>query len=149
MEITSQQVVVTNGCFDVLHAGHAKFLEACAAHGSVLMVGLNSDDSVRALKGAGRPVNSQADRLEVLTSLECVDYACIFSGTRATEFLKHTRPHVWCKGADYTLETLDQDEVRAVREAGGRIALVPMLVGYSTTNTLKKITNELFDPSSP
>lgn len=134
-----KKLVVTNGCFDILHAGHVTYLEAARAHGDALLVGLNSDDSVRQLKGPHRPVNNQHDRALVLAALASVDAVCIFPEVDATRFLKLARPDVWVKGGDYTLQTLNQTERRIVEELGGKIVILPLVPGKSTTELLAKI----------
>lgn len=134
-----RRVVVTNGCFDILHAGHVTYLEAARALGDVLLVGLNSDTSVRRLKGPTRPINPETDRALVLAALESVSAVCVFQEPDATRFLSVARPDVYVKGGDYTLETLNQEERRVVEAAGGRIVLLPLLPGRSTTNLLQKL----------
>jgi rfaE bifunctional protein nucleotidyltransferase chain/domain len=135
-----QQLVVTNGCFDLLHLGHVTYLEAARSHGDALLIGVNSDDAVRQLKGPSRPVNSEFDRAAVLAALQSVDGVCIFQEKRATRFLAHAQPDIYVKGGDYTLETLDQEERRTVEQAGGRIVILPFVPGKSTTATLEKIS---------
>ncbi|HSY74745.1 MAG TPA: bifunctional heptose 7-phosphate kinase/heptose 1-phosphate adenyltransferase, partial [Dongiaceae bacterium] len=103
-------------------------------------VGVNGDDATRGLKGAGRPVNSETDRAAVLAALESVSAVCIFSEKTATKFLAAAQPDIYVKGGDYTLETLNQDERRAVESAGGKIILVPFVPGKSTTALLGKIS---------
>lgn len=132
-------LVVTNGCFDVLHAGHVAYLEAARGLGDALLVGLNGDGSVRELKGPQRPVVPGEDRARVLAALGCVDAVCIFPEKRATRFLGEASPDVYVKGGDYTLETIDQDERQAVEAGGGRIAFIPFLPGRSTTGLLGRI----------
>ena len=136
---TGKQLVVTNGCFDLLHLGHVTYLETARNFGDALLLGVNGDEAVRGLKGAGRPVNSQGDRAAVLAALQSVDGVCIFTDTTATKFLAAAQPDIYVKGGDYTLATLNQDERRAVESAGGRIALVPFVPGKSTTGLLEKI----------
>jgi rfaE bifunctional protein nucleotidyltransferase chain/domain len=143
-----KRVVVTNGCFDILHLGHVTYLEAARAHGDVLLVGINSDASVRQLKGPDRPVNPETDRAAVIAALASVDAVCIFEQPRAEAFLRRALPDVWVKGADYTLESLDQVERRVVEEAGGRIALIPVVAGRSTTQTLRR-TGRSIAPVNP
>jgi rfaE bifunctional protein nucleotidyltransferase chain/domain len=133
-------LVVTNGCFDLLHVGHITYLETARNLGDALLIGVNGDEAVRGLKGPNRPVNSEADRAAVLAALQSVDGACIFTDVRATRFLAAAQPDIYVKGGDYTLETLDQDERRAVESAGGRIVLVPFVPGKSTTGLLEKIS---------
>ena len=132
-------LVATNGCFDLLHAGHVTYLEAARTHGDLLLVGVNGDTAVRSLKGAGRPLNTEADRALVLAGLQSVDAVVIFPEVRAAAFLAKVQPDVWVKGGDYTLETLDQDERRVVEQAGGRIAFIPFLAGRSTTALVERL----------
>jgi len=134
-----KKLVVTNGCFDLLHPGHVTYLENARNFGDALLVGINGDDAVRGLKGAGRPVNSQDDRAAVLAALESVSGVVIFPDQTATKFLAAAQPDIYVKGGDYTLETLNQDERRAVESAGGQIKLVPFVPGKSTTALLKII----------
>jgi rfaE bifunctional protein nucleotidyltransferase chain/domain len=137
-----KKLVVTNGCFDLIHAGHVSYLEAARDHGDLLLVGLNSDLAVRALKGPARPINSEQDRAAVLAALASVDAVCIFRETRATDFLELAEPDVYVKGGDYTLETLNSEERGAVEQAGGRIVIIPLVPGKSTTAILKKASDE-------
>jgi len=134
-----KRLVVTNGCFDLLHAGHVAYLETARSHGDALLVGLNGDDSVRQLKGPDRPVNGENDRAAVLAALESVSGVCIFAERRATRFLAAAQPDIYVKGGDYTLETLDAEERRAVEAGGGTIVLIPFVPGKSTTALLNKI----------
>jgi rfaE bifunctional protein nucleotidyltransferase chain/domain len=133
-----RRLVATNGCFDLLHLGHATYLEAARAQGDVLLVGVNGDASVRALKGASRPVNAEADRALLVAALASVDAVCVFPEASAAEFLRRAQPDVWAKGGDYTLETLNQTERQVVEETGGRIAFIPFVPGKSTTALLQR-----------
>lgn len=135
----SQRVVATNGCFDILHVGHVRYLTAARKLGDVLVVGLNGDDSVRQLKGEGRPVNREHDRAEVLAALESVDYVTIFPENRATNFLRAAAPAVYAKGGDYTADTLDPGERAVLDEFGSRIEIIPFEKGYSTSELLTRI----------
>src|SRR5438874_11280133 len=108
-----KRLVATNGCFDLLHLGHVRYLQAARALGDALAVGLNGDRSVRELKGPGRPINNERDRAEVLAALESVDFVTIFPEVRATRFLEAAAPAIYAKGGDYTSETLNAEE-RAV-----------------------------------
>jgi D-glycero-beta-D-manno-heptose 1-phosphate adenylyltransferase len=137
-----RRLVVTNGCFDLLHAGHVHYLERARAEGDLLLIGVNGDEAVRALKGPNRPVNTGTDRAIVLAALECVGAACIFPDVRATAFLERARPDIYVKGGDYTLETLDQNERRVVEAAGGRIVLIPFLEGRSTSSILGRLAGK-------
>ena len=130
-------IVFTNGCFDILHAGHVRYLTAAAAMGDFLVVGLNSDASVRRLKGEGRPIVSEADRAEVLEALRAVDIVTIFDEPTAEELIRLVRPDVYVKGGDYSLDTLP--EANIVQEAGGRVELIPFVEGHSTTSIIERI----------
>lgn len=134
-----RRLVVTNGCFDLLHLGHVTYLESARNQGDALLIGVNGDEGVRQLKGPQRPVNSETDRALVLAALASVDAVFIFPSSTATEFLRAAQPDIYVKGGDYTLETLNQDERRAVEGAGGRIVIIPFVPGKSTTATLAKI----------
>jgi rfaE bifunctional protein nucleotidyltransferase chain/domain len=136
---TGRKLVVTNGCFDLLHLGHVTYLESAHKEGDALLVGVNGDEGVRQLKGEGRPVNSETDRALVLASLESVQATCIFADKTATRFLERAQPDIYVKGGDYTLDTLNKDERRVVEAAGGRIVIIPFVPGKSTTGTLAKI----------
>jgi rfaE bifunctional protein nucleotidyltransferase chain/domain len=136
---TGKKLVATNGCFDLLHVGHIRYLQAARAKGDVLIVGLNADASVRDLKGAGRPLNSENDRAEVLAALECVDLVTIFPELRATRFIEAVRPNVYVKGGDYTSETLDAKERAALEKIGAKIDIVPFEKDYSTSRLLKQL----------
>jgi len=131
-----KKLVFTNGCFDLLHVGHVRYLQAARAMGDALVVAVNGDASVRALKGPTRPVNPEADRAEVLAALGCVDYVVIFPEVRVTNVLRDVRPHLYAKGGDYTPETLDKEERAAIDEAGSEIRILPLVPGRSTTNIL-------------
>ncbi|MFM7374295.1 MAG: adenylyltransferase/cytidyltransferase family protein, partial [Chthoniobacterales bacterium] len=140
MHASGKRLVFTNGCFDLLHAGHVRYLQQARALGDALVVGLNGNASVRELKGEGRPLNGQDDRAEVLAALGCVDFVVIFDGKRATELLRAVRPHVYAKGGDYTPESLDPEE-RGVLEAwGAEIAILPLVPGRSTTAVIAKFS---------
>lgn len=137
---TGRRLVVTNGCFDILHLGHVTYLEAARNLGDALLIGVNADVGVRELKGPTRPINEERDRALVLAALESVAAVCIFPGRTATQFLAQAKPDLYTKGGDYTLETINQDERRAVESAGGRVVILPIVPGKSTTATLAKIS---------
>ena len=137
-----KRLVVTNGCFDLLHAGHVSYLEQAAALGDLLLVGCNGDESVRQLKGEGRPLNPEADRALVLSALESVGSVVVFPERRAEDFLRLAKPDVYVKGGDYTLEELDPEERAAVEAAGGVIRLLALVPGRSTSALVGKITND-------
>lgn len=140
LRAADRKLVVTNGCFDILHPGHVTYLENARNLGDALLVGLNGDEATRQLKGPGRPVNSEADRAAVLAALASVDGACIFAEKTATRFLAAAQPDIYVKGGDYTLATLNQEERHAVESAGGKIVIVPFVPGKSTTALLEKIS---------
>jgi D-glycero-beta-D-manno-heptose 1-phosphate adenylyltransferase len=140
MRASGKRLVVTNGCFDLLHLGHVIYLESARNHGDALLVGVNGDAAVRQLKGPDRPVNPEADRAAVLAALQSVDGVCIFAEATATRFLAAAQPDVYVKGGDYTLDTLNREERRLVEQAGGKIMIVPCVPGKSTTALLRKIT---------
>jgi rfaE bifunctional protein nucleotidyltransferase chain/domain len=134
-----KKIVATNGCFDLLHVGHVRYLQAARALGDVLIVGLNGDSSVHELKGAGRPITTQSDRAEILAALACVDLVTIFPEIRATKFLAAVRPAVYVKGGDYTSETLDEEELTILKEIDAAIRLIPFETGYSTSGLVEQI----------
>ena len=127
-----KKIVFTNGCFDILHAGHVSILEFSKSKGDILVLGINSDASIKRLKGPNRPINKQADRALVAASLEAVDAVVLFNEDTPFNLIKAVRPDVLVKGADYTKDTV------VGREFAGRVALFPLLKGRSTTNVIKK-----------
>lgn len=132
-----QKIVFTNGCFDILHVGHVRYLEKARSFGDCLVLGLNTDASVRGNKGASRPINGELDRAEVVGALKAVDYVVLFGEKTAETIIAKVRPDVYVKGGDYTLETLP--EAKIVQSYGGRVEFVQMVAGRSTTNVIKKI----------
>lgn len=132
-----KKIVFTNGCFDILHAGHVRYLNVAKSFGDILIIGLNSDESVKRLKGNDRPINNQEDRAEVLLALKAVDYVVIFGEQTAEEVIAQVKPDVYVKGGDYTLETLP--EAKIVQNYGGKVEFVEMVKGRSTTNVINKI----------
>jgi rfaE bifunctional protein nucleotidyltransferase chain/domain len=139
LRAAGKKIVATNGCFDLLHVGHVRYLQAARALGDLLIVGLNGDRSVYELKGAGRPITTQSDRAEILAALESVDLVTVFPEIRATKFLTTVRPAVYVKGGDYTSETLDQEERVILKEIGAAIRLIPFETGYSTSGLIEQI----------
>ena len=134
-----KKIVATNGCFDLLHVGHVRYLQAARALGDVLVVGLNGDSSVIELKGAGRPITIQRDRAEILAALACVDLVTVFPELRATKFLAAVRPAVYVKGGDYTPQTLYEEEVVILKEIEAAIRIIPFEAGYSTSGLIERI----------
>ena len=130
------KIAATNGCFDILHVGHVKYLSEAKKCGDILVVGLNSDASVKMLKGETRPINPQNDRAQVLAALSCVDYVVIFDEISPIELLKSIKPDVYVKGADYTVETLP--EAKPLLDLGFEIKFVDFVAGKSTSNIIEK-----------
>ncbi len=130
-------LVFTNGVFDLLHPGHVDVLTGARAQGAHLVVGLNSDDSVRRLKGLGRPVRSEAERAYVLAALECVDAVVVFAEDTPRDLVRHLAPDVIVKGGDYSPETVvGASDVMA---RGGRVVIIPLTPGHSTTGIIEKL----------
>ena len=132
-----KRIVTTNGCFDILHVGHVRILNQARAEGDVLFLGLNSDASVKRLKGQDRPINNEQDRGEILANLTSVDFVYIFGEDTPVEFLKLVKPDVHVKGADYTAGDLAETPV--VESFGGVIKLLPLVPQKSTTSLVQKI----------
>ena len=142
LDTQGRRLVFTNGCFDLLHVGHVRYLQAARALGDELVVAVNGDDSVRALKGPARPINNEQDRAEVLAALGCVDHLVIFHTERVTEVVRAIRPHIYAKGGDYTIDSLDPGERAALGEVGAEIHILPLIAGKSTTATIKKMEGQ-------
>lgn len=139
LDRAGRKLVFTNGCFDLLHAGHARYLAQARALGDALVVAVNSDASVRALKGPSRPINQELDRAEVVAALRSVDAVVIFDEPRVTRLIEVIQPHVYAKGGDYTPDSLDTEEKAALIKAGAAIHILPLVPGRSTTATLKRL----------
>jgi D-glycero-beta-D-manno-heptose 1-phosphate adenylyltransferase len=139
LRATGRTLVATNGCFDLLHVGHVRYLQAARKLGDALVVGINGDESVRLLKGKNRPINSASDRAEVVAALECVNYVTIFPEVRASAFLKAAQPVVYVKGGDYQTDTLNPEERAALQEIGAAIHLLPFENGYSTSRLIERL----------
>jgi rfaE bifunctional protein nucleotidyltransferase chain/domain len=134
-----QRLVATNGCFDILHAGHVTYLQAARLLGDALLVGVTSDQNVASLKGLSRPVNNEQDRALVLAALESVSAAHIFPELDARNFLAAVKPDIYAKGGDYTIDTINQDERRLLEGMGCKIVILPVVKGKSTSTLLEKI----------
>jgi rfaE bifunctional protein nucleotidyltransferase chain/domain len=132
-----QRIVFTNGCFDLLHVGHLRYLQQARAQGDLLVVGLNSDLGVRRLKGPTRPIVPEDERAELLAGLACVDYVTLFDEPLPNETIRALRPDIHVKGGDYRVE--DLPEAAIVREGGGEVVIMPLVEGRSTTDIVKKI----------
>ena len=134
---TGRQIVFTNGCFDILHRGHIAYLNRAKALGDILIVGINSDRSIRKLKGPERPINTLEDRAQVLAALSCVDHIVPFDGDTPHDLISRIKPEIFVKGGDYTRETLPEADL--VDELGGRVEILPYLESYSTSSVIEKI----------
>lgn len=145
LELQGKHLVFTNGCFDLLHIGHVRYLQQARALGDALVVAINSDSSVRTLKGPDRPINSELDRAEVIAALSCVDTVVIFEEPRVTRLIEQIQPHIYAKGGDYTPDTLDPGEKTALDAAGTAISILALVPGRSTTNMLTRLQS----PAAP
>lgn len=134
---SGKTIVSTNGCFDILHVGHIRILQQSKALGDILVVGINSDASVRKLKGETRPINSEEDRGEVLAALGCVDYVSVFGEDTPVELLKVIQPNIHVKGSDYKPEDLEETPI--VQSFGGRVEILALVPNKSTTSVVAKI----------
>lgn len=132
-----KKIVTTNGCFDILHPGHISLLRKAKSYGDILVVGVNSDTSVRKLKGSTRPILKLHERVSILSALEMVDYIIIFRSTRPVSFLKKLKPHFHIKGGDYIAQKLP--EYHAITKNGGKVITLPLLTGYSSTGIINRI----------
>jgi D-beta-D-heptose 7-phosphate kinase / D-beta-D-heptose 1-phosphate adenosyltransferase len=143
-----RRIVFTNGCFDLLHRGHINYLNQAKSFGDILIIGLNSDQSVSRLKGPNRPINSLEDRAQILAALSCVDHIIPFDGDTPHDLIRVIKPEVYVKGGDYTLENLP--EAALVNELGGKVEILPYLDDHSTTGIIERI-RELYvgDQSGP
>ncbi len=135
-----KKVVFTNGCFDILHVGHTTYLSNAKKCGDILIVGVNSDDSVKKLKGENRPINSEKDRAEILSSLKSVDYTVIFEEDTPEDLIAYLKPSIHVKGGDYKKE--DLPETKIVESYGGEVIILNFVDGKSTTNTINKINQK-------
>ena len=133
-------LVFTNGCFDILHVGHVRYLQAARSRGDALVVAINGDDSVRALKGPTRPINIELERAEVIAALECVDHVVLFHTPRVSEVIRTVRPQLYVKGGDYTVDALDPGEREALEEVGARIEILELVPGKSTTAVIHRMS---------
>ena len=134
---TGHKIVFTNGCFDILHAGHVSYLNRAKALGNILIIGVNSDNSIRRIKGANRPINPLEDRIQVLGGLGCVDYLITFDEDTPIDLIRLVQPDVYVKGADYTKETLPEAPV--VEQYGGIVELLPFVENRSTTRIIERV----------
>lgn len=140
LKADGKTLVFTNGCFDILHVGHVRYLQAARELGDCLILGLNSDQSVRALKGPTRPINNQADRAEVLSALSAVDYVVVFEEPTAENLIHKIKPAIYVKGGDYNIKDLPESSI--VSQYGGQTILIPEVIGKSSSNIIKKIKKD-------
>jgi len=133
--------VLTNGCFDILHLGHIRYLNEAKKLGDYLIVALNSDKSIKELKGQSRPINNETTRSEILSSLDPVDFIFLFSDKTAENIIKTIKPEIYAKGGDYTIDTINQDERKIIEEYGGKIFLLKGVPGVSTTKLINQMKN--------
>jgi D-beta-D-heptose 7-phosphate kinase/D-beta-D-heptose 1-phosphate adenosyltransferase len=138
-KVQKKRVVWTNGCYDILHAGHVLYLQRAKECGDILVVGLNSDNSIRATKGRLRPIVPEEERAIVISALACVDYVVIFDQDSPIDIIQMLQPDIYAKGGDYTIDTINQVERHAVESYGGEIVLLPGIAGNSTTAVINKI----------
>ena len=136
LQAAGRRVVFTNGCFDILHVGHVRYLKEAKALGDILILGLNSDSSVKSLKGSNRPINNESDRAEVLSALKAIDYVVIFDEKTAENIVGEIKPDIYAKGGDYSIDTLP--EAKIVAEHGGKTVLLQLVDGKSSTNIINK-----------
>ena len=137
LKLEGKQIVFTNGCFDLLHVGHIRYLEKAKGLGDILIVGVNSDRSVRMIKGPERPILPEEERAEVLSGLSCIDYIILFDEPTPLELIAQLQPHVLVKGGDWTKETTVGKEI--VESSGGKVVILPFVEGHSTSNLIKTI----------
>ena len=136
---SGKKLVITNGCFDILHRGHVEYLAGARACGDALLVLINSDASVRSIKGPTRPVNDELARITVLEALRCVDAAVVFTSSRCDRELDVLEPDIYVKGGDYTVEKLDKTERAVLEKHGTEIKFIPFVPGFSTTSIIEKM----------
>lgn len=139
LRLKGKQIVFTNGCFDILHVGHVDYLSRAKALGDILVVGLNSDSSVKKIKGKNRPINNERDRARVLSSLSFVDYISIFNESTPERLIKELKPDIIAKGGDWKIKDIVGGSF--VRSYGGKVKSIPFVKGYSTTSLIKRIEN--------
>lgn len=140
LQDSGKTVVTTNGCFDILHVGHVRYLTKTKSFADVSVVLLNSDKSVKLIKGEDRPINKEADRAEILCALSCVDYVVLFDESSPSELLDEIKSDVYTKGADYSMETLPEADI--MRKNGTRVEFITFVEGKSTTNTINAMKSQ-------
>lgn len=138
---SGKKIAFTNGCFDILHAGHVRYLNKAKELADVLIIGLNADESVRELKGPSRPINTELDRAEVIEGLRVVDAVVVFKEKTAVEIIRKIKPDIYIKGGDYNLETLPENEI--IKKIGGKVVFIDLVEGRSTTSIIDKVKRNL------
>ena len=134
------KIVFTNGCFDILHKGHMRYLKKAASLGDVLVIGLNSDRSVRAIKGPRRPINCELDRAEILAALDFVDYVTVFDEETPQKLIETLKPDILVKGGDWKIRDIVGADF--IKSRGGRIVRIPFIKGYSTSSLIERLLDE-------
>ena len=135
--LEGSKLVFTNGCFDILHVGHTKYLAEAKNQGDYLIVAINTDSSVKSLKGDSRPINSLRERMDVLSALQAVDYVCSFNEETPLNIIKKLRPHILVKGSDYKID--DVVGKQFIESYGGTVELIPFIEGFSSTDLINRI----------
>ncbi len=138
-KIQNKSIVLTNGCFDILHRGHVEYLNQSKKLGDILVIGINSDASIKKIKGNDRPINNEFDRAFILENLKCVDYVFIFDDVNFQESILKIRPNIYTKAGDYTLDNMNILEKNALVEVNSKIQFMPFIENFSTTKTINKI----------
>ena len=141
LKATGKKIVFTNGCFDIIHAGHVIYLTEAKKLGDILIIGLNSDDSVRRLKGKSRPVNNQTDRAAILSALKSVDFVTVFDEDTPFKLIRLLKPDILVKGGDYRAEDIVGYDV--VLKNGGKVVVVPFVEGHSTSNVISRLSSKI------
>lgn len=139
LTLAGKKLVMTNGCFDILHRGHVSYLMKARELGDALILAINSDSSVRELKGVSRPVTNENDRAFILASLMFIDAVIIFGSKRCDSIISEIKPDIYVKAADYNLQTMDQTERSVLEKVGSKIEFISFVDGYSTTSIIKKL----------
>lgn len=140
LQKSGKTIVVTNGCFDILHVGHVRYLQKTKSFADYSIVLLNSDKSVKAIKGEGRPINTELNRAEILCALSCVDFVVLFDENSPADLIDEIKPDVYTKGADYTMETLPEADI--MRKNNIKVEFITFVEGQSTTNIINKISDK-------
>ncbi len=141
LQLAGKTVVTTNGCFDILHVGHVRYLQKTKEFADYSIIMLNSDESVKKNKGENRPINNESDRAEILCALSCVDYVVIFDESSPHALLDEIKPNFHTKGADYTMETLPKEESEVILKNNIQVKFIEFVTGKSTTNVINKMKN--------